>query len=749
MQCKNATSFGRLSLLQAAVLAALGACPPVVLAAKANKAKIVKIAGVRKAAHARIAKAPALTARGGTPVATIGRALIDQDALSGNAQTILNRVPGTNVTSTNPLGVRPHISVRGFSQTQLGYTYDGIPIGDLFNGGLTGGNNNYASLYNLEPVTLGEISAIHVLYGPAPPDVNSVGGLGGTIAYVPRMPGTKFAASVFGGYGSFGTSNYGVSVNSGTMGDGGRLYVRASHRHTNNYLEGSPDSSHSFYGSYVLPEKNGHSVFSAIVLLNRNSGYIPARMPVPMIDQYGPDVQWPASFTYSYGRATHEMAILGYKDFMSRRVIFDTKAFYAYTRSNQLTYQNPSVTPTYDGNITYYPFGSGAPYNQYLYVTRTGGVSEDLNLLFGRARLTIGALGAASLYHSSQYWLSTPGGASIPGQNDAWDEHAYRTYGKFFAQARLRWGGLTVLPGVKEEAVDTNINDIPGAYYPVGAASGNTYSKPTPYLGLTYRVNKGWRVYGSAAQAYKFPNISAYYAADSTATATTPPQPITVVPEKVTSYQVGVHFANRGMMFGAALYRAYFTHTFSSVYDATNGLTYEYNYGSSRYTGLDLTGGYHLTRGLKIYGAYSLQSAQYTSNATNSFGSSVVAGEPRQYTPTYLANVGLADHWRHLVSSLWVSFVGSQYIGNSAGGVTGTGMPAYKTLNASFTYTMPVDSLGIKAIMASLNIDNILNSHALVYEKQFAYPNGPGNYNEGEPMMPRFVGLQLKALFGA
>ncbi|WP_298137362.1 TonB-dependent receptor [Acidiferrobacter sp.] len=684
----------------------------------------------------------------GAPVASLVAAALHGDEMAENAQTVLNSMPGTNVTSTNPLGTRPHISVRGFSGTQLGYTFDGLPIGDLFSGGLTGGNNNYASLYNLVPVTLGESSGINVIYGPAEPSVDSVGGMGGTVEYMPRLPGKTFSASVFGGFGSFDTRNYGAEVNTGASKNGGALFLRAAHHSTGNYLENSPDRGNSFYGAYVLPSRGGRSRFSAIVLYNNNSGYIPARMPAALLSLYGPNYQWPQSFTYSYGQATHEMVVLGYKTEMNRYILLDSKAFYAYTRSDQLTYQNPAVTPTYDGNITYFPYGNGAPYNRYIYVTRTAGLSEAVNLMLGPDTVTFGGFGAASIYHSSQYWLASPGAASVPGQNDAWDEHAYRLYGKIYAQAELKFlGALTIVPGVKEEYADTAINDIPGAYYPVGASSGNNYTEPSPYLGASYKVTRDVKVYGNVAQAYKFPNISAYYSADSFATPTSPPPGISVLPERVTSYQIGVAFRSRRTALGAAFYRQYFAHTFSSVYDATNGLTYEYNYGASRYTGLDLTGSYKPGYGLKIYGGWSLQSAQYTSNATNSFGSSVSAGDPRQYTPHYLANIGVEERYARVTGALWANFVGSQVIGTSAGGPTTGSVPAYRTVNASLTYTLPIHAPGIKSLKASLNITNILNSHAYIYEKQFIYPSGTGTYNEAEPMMPRFVGVELTATF--
>lgn len=742
----------RKNVCRAACLSSLGVAFPVLAfahmqptATNANSG-VVKISSVSKRSKKpkKATQAVNMSGSQGAPVAHLSAETLHHNEIAENAQTILNKVPGTNVTSTNPLGLKPHISVRGFSGTQLGYTYDGLPIGDLFSGGLTGGNNNYASLYNLVPVTLGESEGINVLFGPAEPVVNSVGGIGGTVEYAPRLPTKKFSASVFGGYGSFNTKTYGAEVNTGISRNGGGLLLRASDRSTGNYLQNAPDSGHSFYGAYVLPSHDGRSQFSAIVLLNNNAGYIPARMPAALLALYGPDYQWPQSFTYSYGRATHEMAILGYKTYMNRRVLFDTKAFYAYTRSNQLTYQDPTVTPTYNGDITYFPYGNGDPYNRYIYVTRTAGLSEVVNILFGRDKLTFGGFGAVSLYHSSQYWLASPGAASIPGQNDAWDEHAYRTYSKLFAQATLKMGGVTVVPGVKEEYVNTNINDIPGAYYPVGASSGNTYSKPTPYLGASFKFTPHLKVYGNFAQAYKYPNISAYYAADSFATATSPSPAIQVIPEEVTSYQLGMAFHTRRTALGAAVYRQNFLHTFSSVYDPSNGLTYEYNYGASRYIGLNLTGSYGPIDGVKVYGSWSLQNAQYTSNATNSFGSSVTAGEAKQYTPHYLANVGIEDRYHHLVSSLWLDLVGSQFIGNSAGGTTSSSMPSYRTLNMSFTYTLPMKVVALKSLQIALNISNILGSQAYVYEKQFNYPNQAGSYNEAQPMMSRFVGVELK-----
>ncbi|MHB1671800.1 MAG: hypothetical protein ACYCVM_07150 [Acidiferrobacter sp.] len=123
------------------------------------------------------------------------------------------------------------------------------------------------------------------------------------------------------------------------------------------------------------------------------------------------------------------------------------------------------------------------------------------------------------------------------------------------------------------------------------------------------------------------------------------------------------------------------------------------------------------------------------------------AGDRKQYTPNYLANIGVSDRYGRLTSAVWADFVGSQVIGTLAGGPTTSSMPAYHTVNVSFTYTLPMHAPGIKSLKAALNFTNILNSHAYVYEKQYSNPNGPGSYDVAEPMMPRFVGVELRAMF--
>ena len=738
--------------------------------------KIYKIKSVSKNLLRTVEKAALTHIK---PVFGAETALIPKKFLEGqestqNASTILSFVPGVNATSTNPIGVKTHISVRGFSQTQVGYTFDNLPIADLFNGGLSGGNNNYADLTNLIPVTLGETSGIRVTYGTPSPDINAVGAIGGNIDYLPKIPSEKRYESIFAGYGSFDTRSYGAEINTGANPGYGNLLLRFSSRQTAGYLDHSPDREYSYYAAYDLPQISPTSKWSVIFLLNKNKGATAARMPVALLQQYGPNYQWPLSFTYANSTAEHMMTIVQNKTLISSHAVFGFKGFYAYTNSNRLEYVNPSVNTPYNSFVTFYlnpaqtvcqysgnDFSgnssaacqaqtiNGDNYHSYSYTTNTFGFNPSVEWLNHYVDLKAGGLGAVSQYHSRDYVYGSPNVPEVAGYNDLWDEHAWRLYGKLYAQAKIKpTRSLAITPGLKYETVSTHINDVPGYYYTVGAGSGRSYSEVSPYVGIQYKPIRSVTLYANYAVGYKYPNITAFYAADSNATSTSPATPVTIKPEQVNTYQFGAAYSHAGMDASISFYRSDFAHTFSSYYDTTTGLTYEYNIGSSSYQGINIATAYALDNYVSVYGNYSLQDAHYTSNSSSAYGVATSIGEPRANTPTYLAGIGILAHYMNTRARLYGNLVGPQYIEASTGAPTSISMPAYATMNFNLAHTFQIHQYGLKSVTLSLSGVNLLNSEASVLEKQFPYINNqPGNYLVAEPMMPRSFFGTVKMVF--
>jgi iron complex outermembrane receptor protein len=113
-------------------------------------------------------------------------------------QKILNRLPGVNVESNDAFGANEEsqsITLRGFNTTRLGYTLDGLPLGDNAYGNYNGLNISRALIAeNMSTVELSEgIGAL----GTA-----STSNLGGTIQYFSADPSTKFGGKVAQTFGS-------------------------------------------------------------------------------------------------------------------------------------------------------------------------------------------------------------------------------------------------------------------------------------------------------------------------------------------------------------------------------------------------------------------------------------------------------------------------------------------------------------------------------------------------------------------
>lgn len=751
-----------LAAVTCAVLATLSINPiacATTIANKTTKTKVFKIKQIEKLLN--FSNSAALTSFKtlyGTSTALIPKSLVRDQQQTSNDTTILNQVPGVSAVSTNTTGTRPHISIRGFTQTQIGFTYDNIPITDGLDGGLTGGNSNYATLYNLVPVTLGETDGLQVYYGSPPPFVNGIGTLAGNINYLPRMPSNKPKDSVTMGYGSFGTINYGATINTGMSKSYGKLLVRFMSRQTKNYYSGTPDSEYSYYASYVFPTVTPLSRWSAIFFLNKTHGFVPALMPVALLSKYGNSYQWPHSFTYDNSKAESMTAILQNKTLLSDNLALGTKVFYRLNSYEHVSYANPNVSSVYQNDTAgYNPVGTvcqanggtsaaclaqtngGTFYHHYVDVKSSFGITSNLHYVSQKLTARAGGMALVTIMGPNYKTAgSTPNDLSlVQGYNDYFNQRATRVYSKLFAQAGYKLDRyLKLTGGLTYVNVTTNQSDTPGYFFAVGGTSGRTYDNISPYLSVTAYPFKHANIYADYGTSYKYPNFSTFYESVGNATATTPPTPIITLPEKVSTIQLGFNYSTEDLSAMLSVYRSDFSNTFTSA-TTTDGQDYEYNLGSSVYSGMNIAVAYQPIKRIKLYANYSLQKANYATTIDNSqYGVQVFSGEPRPNTPTYLANIGADMLFYGTHFNAFYNFVGPEYIQASTGGPTHLSTPSFSQLNLSISHRFLVNSNSVHSLTASLNIVNLLNSHALVLQKLWPYINGSGNYLEGEPMPP-------------
>ncbi len=132
----------------------------------------------------------------------------------------IEKLPGVNFQSADPFGVyewSTRISLRGFNQNQLGFTLDGIPLGDMSYGNVNG-------LHISRAITSDNIGTVKVSQGSGALGTASTSNLGGTIEFLSRAPSDVFGISANATYGSSDTVRAFARVDSGDLG-GFRAYA--------------------------------------------------------------------------------------------------------------------------------------------------------------------------------------------------------------------------------------------------------------------------------------------------------------------------------------------------------------------------------------------------------------------------------------------------------------------------------------------------------------------------------------------
>ena len=142
----------------------------------------------------------------------------------GSPFVAIQKLPGVNFQSADPFGVyewSTRITLRGFNQNQLGFTLDGVPLGDMSYGNTNG-------LHISRAIIADNIGRTRVSQGAGALGTASVSNLGGTIEFFSRAPQeqTNIAANIT--YGDSDTRRIFGTFDTGNLG-GFKAYVSAAH----------------------------------------------------------------------------------------------------------------------------------------------------------------------------------------------------------------------------------------------------------------------------------------------------------------------------------------------------------------------------------------------------------------------------------------------------------------------------------------------------------------------------------------
>jgi iron complex outermembrane receptor protein len=133
----------------------------------------------------------------------------------------IQTLPGVTYLTADPWGNNEQnisLFIHGFNQQQLGYTLDGVPLGDQQYG-------NYNGLSPQRAIISENVGRVTLASGAGDLGTASTSNLGGTIDTFSSDPSDKMGATVAQTIGSYSAFRTFVRVDSGTFGNGNSLYL--------------------------------------------------------------------------------------------------------------------------------------------------------------------------------------------------------------------------------------------------------------------------------------------------------------------------------------------------------------------------------------------------------------------------------------------------------------------------------------------------------------------------------------------
>ena len=162
----------------------------------------------------------------------------------------IQKLPGVNFQGADPFGAyewAERVSIRGFNQNQLGFTLDGIPLGDG-----TYGNTN--GLHVSRAISSENIGETRVSQGSGSIGTQATNNLGGTIEFFSSDPKPDFGLTLNGTYGSENTVRAFGRLDTGVLGENGpSAYVSFGHLDTGKWKGRGAQRQNQVNAKFVAP----------------------------------------------------------------------------------------------------------------------------------------------------------------------------------------------------------------------------------------------------------------------------------------------------------------------------------------------------------------------------------------------------------------------------------------------------------------------------------------------------------------
>jgi len=657
------------------------------------------------------------------------------EALPGTSPLkVLEKLPGVNFQSADPFGAyewSTRFSIRGFNQNQLGFTLDGIPLGDM-----TYGNNN--GLHISRAISSENIGSVSVSQGAGALGTASSSNLGGTVQFFTLAPANERGLTFAQTFGSDSTSRTFARVDTGLINGVFKAYISGTRQRTEK-TKGAGDQDQDQLNSRFVFNFGENSLTGFVNYSDRREVDY-QDMSLEMIkrlgydwDNYQPD--WNRAVNAAKGIFTGGVNSLDDAYYSAGGLRKDTIG--GLTLDLRLTNSVDLKTTIYHHDNE----GQGHWYTPYVktdasnpislrtteYSIGRDGVTSDLTWDIGDHTISAGLWGERNNHTASRNYYAVTGPAdtmyflSHPFATD-WKQNFVTTTSQYYLQDTLALmdGKIKLNAGFK--ALDVNIK----AVNLMGSRAAGELSadkKFLPQAGFNYAVSSDDEVFGSASKNMRafqpgvtgpFSQTQAAYNAGVGS----------LKPETSVNVDLGYRFKRDNLQGSLAVYSARFDDRQLSVATCAGILgcpSTLVNVGKVDTKGLEAIAVWKFNREFSWFNSYTFNDSKYKSNYMDGTTLVAVSGKTVVDAPRQLFNTEVAYE-----GGAWFARVGGKYTGKRYYTyLNDGGVPSFWLANLSAGYKMK--NLGfVKDLSLQVNVTNL-------FDKQYISAIGTNGFQASDP----------------
>ncbi len=705
----------------------------------------------------------------------------------------IEKLPSVNFQSADAFGVyewSQRVSIRSFSQTQLGFNLDGIPLGDG-----TYGNNN--GLHISRAISSDNIGVTRVSQGAGSIGTQATNNLGGTIEFFSLDPKGEFGAEANLTYGSEDTKRAFVRVNAGTE-DGPRGFISYGWLDAGKWKGAGTQRQHIVNAKIVVPV--GDATFDAYFSYSDRAEQDYQDLSLEMIARLGYDTDntfpnyalalqiadvannidvrnnatgtpgadglsditgnrpsnpaagttFPAPYTNiddayydASGLRQDTLGSFGLTAPLSDGVTFKIKAYY-HDNSGQGTWFTPYVTS---------PNGVPISVRTTEYDIQRGGVFTSIDAKVNENyEITVGGWYEHNDFRQARrfYGLTgrnDPGRSALSFQRNPfftqWDFNFNTDTLQYYVRNKLNLGELTVNVGWKGFSVTNEaVPVIQGAL-----ASGTIRSRDwfQPHVGVAYRIGDSIEVFAGFTQVTRAFVSSATSGPFSTTQAGFNAIRSTLKPEESDTYEIGARYNTSRFNGTVGAYYVNFRNRllgFATGAGIVGNPSVLQNVGDVRAYGFEAAADYRLGSGFTLFASYAYNDSTYRDDVFNALGVRIAAtaGKTTVDSPKHLLRGEIGYDSNGLFGRLAGNYISSRFFNYE----NDRSVPGRVLVDATLGYRF---DLGLpKPIEIQLNATNLFD---LKYVSTIG-SNGFGNRGDNQTLLagsPQQFFVTLKAGF--